>query len=246
METNAGQRLRRYISYLVMERMIETDSEFAERIGVQPSYLSEIIRGKRSLTDKFSSRIKSEFSSLNEEWLLGGKGEMLNFPHEDNTTLRVFEDDKTRLSAFSSDLIPEIEDPFRAGNDGNPILHDDGASSYWALPKIDADMVIPVEGDSMSPLYPAGSRLAVKRLQFDPTEPYSIPFGEVFAVTVKPLPDDDYIVGYIKRLKKHTDIERSKKYWIAHSENPKYEDFEIPISSIIALWRIKACITFGS
>lgn len=142
------------------------------------------------------------------------------------------------------ELVPEYSEAFRAGNAGN-LLYTDAIASYWSLPNVHADMIIPVEGDSMAPVYPSGTKLAVRKFFFSPDEPYSIPFGEVYAIVVR-YTQDDPPVCYIKRLKRHDDRDRAPKYWVAYSDNPTYPPFEIPIDKIVSLWRVAASITIGS
>ena len=153
------------------------------------------------------------------------------------------EDEYAALREKGLPLIPEYAEAFRGGNAGNPIFYD-YVASYWSLPDIKADMIIPVEGDSMSPTYPAGSKLAVRRMSFSPDEPFGIPFGEAFAFIAQK--DGDAAVSYVKRLRRHSDPMRAKQYWIAHSDNPNYDDFEVEITTIQSLWRVAASITIGS
>lgn len=70
METTVKQRLLDFIYYLRISQ-----AEFCDRIGVSNSYVCTIRKGISS--DKLA-KIKDAYPALNIEWLLTGKGNMLN------------------------------------------------------------------------------------------------------------------------------------------------------------------------
>ena len=144
-------------------------------------------------------------------------------------------------------MIPMFSEPFKGGNDGYPLAETmNEVESVWTMPDVRADMIVPVVGDSMAPTFPQGSRLAVSRVWFRSDEPLSIPFGEAFAIVLHD-PDDPNpraMTDYVKRLYKHDDPAKRREYWIARSDNERYEDFEIPISHVVGLWRVRASIAY--
>lgn len=145
------------------------------------------------------------------------------------------------------DLVPLYTEPFQAGNKGNNIITAwNEVESIWALPDIKADELIFVRGDSMEPTLPEGTAVAVKQYHFYPDEPLSIPFGEIFGIELRTSDDptdSDSVQAFFKRIRKHPDHDKHLTHWIAHSDNKDYEDFEIRISNVVRLWRIKASIT---
>jgi transcriptional regulator with XRE-family HTH domain len=67
--------------------------EFAERIGLKQGSLSEIENGKEPLSERIKKLICLEFG-INEDWLLTGKGEMLQpreISPEGKQLLKVFD-----------------------------------------------------------------------------------------------------------------------------------------------------------
>ena len=153
---------------------------------------------------------------------------------------------RTLAAELGVELIPMYSEPFRGGNDGYPLAESmNEVESVWTLPDVRADMIIPVVGDSMAPTFPQGSRLAVSRVFFRPDEPLSIPFGEAFAIALHD-PDDpsEYVTTYVKRLYKHEDTAKRREYWIARSDNDRYEDFEVPIFHVVGLWRVRVSIVY--
>lgn len=204
----------------------------------------------KSITPSMADRIIQRFSDISRVWLLTGEGDMLG-GHDPRTEPTEFSLDKLEKARALADelgveLIPMYSEPFRGGNDGYPLIESmNEVESVWTLPDVRADMIVPVVGDSMAPTFPQGSRLAVSRVCFRPDEPLSIPFGEAFAIVLH-APDDpsEYVTTYVKRLYKHDDPAKRREYWIARSDNDRYEDFEVPISHVVGLWRIRASIVY--
>ena len=76
MEDERVQRLLEMLSELKRERQVLTQAEFSGIVGMKPAQISEILNGKRPLTDKTISKILVKFPDINPEWLREGKGEM--------------------------------------------------------------------------------------------------------------------------------------------------------------------------
>ena len=76
MEDERVQRLLEMLSVLRKERQVLTQAEFGEIVGMKPAQVSEILKGKRPLTDKTINKILVKFPDINPEWLREGKGEM--------------------------------------------------------------------------------------------------------------------------------------------------------------------------
>lgn len=240
-----AERLNEAYNYLRFKGIISTQKDVAMAMNSTQPNVSSALRGEEKvLTDNFLHRFSNAYEDISSCWLLTGEGSMLT--EERNSGVQgkhLDEDEYATLREKGLPLIPEYAEAFRGGNAGNPIFYD-YVASYWSLPDIKADMIIPVEGDSMSPTYPAGSKLAVRKMSFSPDEPFGIPFGEAFAFIAQK--DGDAAVSYVKRLRRHSDPMRAKQYWIAHSDNPNYDDFEVEITTIQSLWRVAASITIGS
>ncbi len=238
----------------ILEKLLSrtglTINSLATEIGLSRAQALYDIQNEKtkSITPSMADRIIQRFSDIDRVWLLTGEGDMLG-GHDPRTEPTEFSLDKMEKARALADelgveLIPMYSEPFRAGNDGYPLAETmNEVESVWTLPDVRADMIVPVMGDSMAPTFPQGSRLAVSRVFFRPDEPLSIPFGEAFAIVLHD-PDDpsEYVTAYVKRLYKHEDPAKRREYWIARSDNDRYEDFEVPISHVVGLWRVRASI----
>lgn len=249
MSLTRAERLNEAFNYLRFKGLIKTQKDLAEAIGATAPNVSSALKGdEKFLTDSFIARFSEVFGEVSSHWLLTGEGDMLG-GHDPRTEPTEFSLDKLEKARALADelgveLIPMYSEPFRAGNDGYPLAETmNEVESVWTLPDVRADMIVPVMGDSMAPTFPQGSRLAVSRVFFRPDEPLSIPFGEAFAIVLHD-PDDpsEYVTAYVKRLYKHEDPAKRREYWIARSDNDRYEDFEVPISHVVGLWRVRASI----
>jgi phage repressor protein C with HTH and peptisase S24 domain len=94
----------------------------------------------------------------------------------------------------------------------------------------DVDFAITVYGDSMSPKYPSGSRLLVKR--YNPA--LFIETGRVYVLDT----ENGVIVKEVHKSDK-------EGYIICHSINrdPKYTDFEIPLTTVRNMYRVLLSMT---
>ena len=65
----------RLLKFLNSEQL--SSARFAEIIGVQPSSVSHILSGRNNPGFEFIQKILSSYPSLNAEWLILGKGNMI-------------------------------------------------------------------------------------------------------------------------------------------------------------------------
>lgn len=241
----------------ILEKLLShtglTINSLATEIGLSRAQALYDIQNEKtkSITPSMADRIIQRFSDIDRVWLLTGEGDMLggHDPRTEPTEFSLDKLEKARALAdeLGVDLIPMFSEPFKGGNDGYPLAETmNEVESVWTMPDVRADMIVPVVGDSMAPTFPQGSRLAVSRVWFRPDEPLSIPFGEAFAIVLHDPddPDPKAVTDYVKRLYKHDNPAKRREYWIARSDNDKYEDFEIPISHVVGLWRVRASIAY--
>lgn len=247
-----ADRLKKAYNYLKYRGVISTQTDVAKAMNsTQPNISSALKGDEKVLTDSFLTRFSNSFEDISSSWLRTGEGSMLNSDTpEQLTEPREFSLDQwDEAVAFADrmgvDLVPLYTEPFQAGNKGNNIITAwNEVESIWALPDIKADELIIVRGDSMEPTLPEGTAVAVKQYHFYPDEPLSIPFGEIFGIELRTSDDptdSDSVQAFFKRIRKHPD--KHLTHWIAHSDNPRYEDFEIRIDRIARLWRVRASIT---
>lgn len=71
MEEARSQRLRMLIDNMAMK-----DKIFAERVGISPQYLSNLLGRRKMLTYEMVEKITRRYNRVNKAWLLSGEGEM--------------------------------------------------------------------------------------------------------------------------------------------------------------------------
>ena len=233
-----GERINQIISHFC-----ESKADFAKKIGESPQTVSNWIardNGKNVL-----KKILSFFPEVNPDWLETGHGSMINcekeqteVPESNGITIDSIEkyNDAKELGL---PLLPETNFKF-AGGQTQLVRNTEDITRYWYLPDCrDCEGVAQVIGRSMSPTLPSGSWVALKKYTIPTDNPNMIPFGNIFGVVVEDEDTGEYH-GHIKILRRYKDKEMSSKYWIAHSINEEeFDDFDIKIAQVRALWIVK-------
>ena len=213
-----GNHLYAFLTYTGLSQI-----QFANKIGVDSVTIYEVLEGKASITT-ISEQIKTAFPQISTDWLLSGKGEMI-----------IGEDDIQR------ELKKEIESQYHvpllptSAVGGNLVgMQADGVQGYQCekvispIPNIDYAM--PIYGDSMTPDYPNGSRVFIKKVNPDRFIEYNNIYvldTENGAIIKKVMPSEKD--GYIKCV----------------SLNPEYLPFEVAIKDIYGWYKVLGCLTLN-
>lgn len=72
-----NQRFIELLDELKSRRIVYNDADFAARVHVNRSYISELKNNKRKLTEQFVRSVYHEFPFVSSEWLLSGNGSMM-------------------------------------------------------------------------------------------------------------------------------------------------------------------------
>ena len=72
-----NQRLKLLISELKKRRIIYSQAEIAEKAGISTTQFSELVTGKRRLSERNIHKILKAFPEINENWMFTGEGEMM-------------------------------------------------------------------------------------------------------------------------------------------------------------------------
>lgn len=220
METKL-QRLERAIQYLKGKGLVRRQKDIAAQMCTTESSVSNALADRSgSLNDNFLLRFNRAFGDVfSNAWLLDGTGEMLagggQIGEEGNFTTYL-----VPLAAMAGAL---------TGFDST------GVTEYECeriiVPIAGVDFAVPVYGDSMSPEYPSGTRVLVKRINPDAF----IAWGSVYVL--------DTTNGML--LKEVQPCEDDEEFITCHSLNPsgRYKDFDVKRTHIRAMYRVLASIT---
>lgn len=89
-----------------MQRKVLSNGEFADKIGVGRSQLSEVISGKRKFSERYVLKLLATFPEISECWLRTGEGEMLKNPsYSQNVSPTVLADDHSTAIAGNKNVV---------------------------------------------------------------------------------------------------------------------------------------------
>lgn len=197
---------------------------------VTPYYLSQAtrisqatisrLRGDITAKPSISTNKKiADYFKVDAEWLLTGEGEML--PNKDER--------KPVNGAEGASLIPLLP-VFAQGGSLNDFVVSVKENDCEKIisPIKGADYAITVSGDSMSPEYPSGSQILIKRIN----ERAFIDWGRVYVL-------DTCNGTVIKKLFPSEDPDKV----ICKSINPEYPLFEVSFADIFGVYRVLMCMS---
>lgn len=72
-----NQRVKELISVLKEQRKIYSQTDFANEVGIGVVQLSEMVSGKRKMSEYYINKILTRFPEINKKWLIAGEGDMM-------------------------------------------------------------------------------------------------------------------------------------------------------------------------
>lgn len=210
-------RLKQFIEYKgISVRAFQLSADLSN------SFVASI---DQSIAHKTQIKIQKAFPELNMTWLLLGEGKMLRNSSAPDTT----EDSCTNVAIEQSDntkskVIPLLPISAQGGS-----LNDFSVSvmshecEKVVSPIIDVDFAMSISGDSMSPEYPSGCQVLIKKIN----ESAFIEWGKVYVL--------DTCNGTI--IKKLMPSESPDKV-LCVSINPAYPQFEVAFKYIQGIYRV--------
>lgn len=211
----AQERLKLFISYKGISMR-----KFEMAACVPVGYVKNI---KYTITPDKQEKISAAFPELNLGWLTSGEGNMLR---ENNVppTIQPELPKETTKKDPQSKIVPLIPISAHGGS-----LNDFSISvmnyecEKVVSPMMDVDFAISISGDSMSPEYPSGCQVLIKKIN----ESAFIEWGKVYVL--------DTCNGTI--IKKLMPSESPDKV-LCVSINPAYPQFEVAFKYIQGIYRV--------
>lgn len=190
-------------------------AKFQETLGLSIGHFYNC----QNLTRKVARIIEERYPDIDTNWLATGEGSM--YRNENN------KGKKEDVAAFRVPILPI------AAQGGTPNDFDSQVKQYDCemvlSPVRDVNLAICINGDSMSPEYPNGSRVFVQKVN----EQSFIEWGCTYVL--------DTVNGAI--IKNVLPCTSDETKIICHSVNPNFADFQVAKSDIRAWYRVRCCIT---
>lgn len=219
---SAAERIRYLIRFSRM-----TQSQFAERIGVDPSNLSKHLSGRLPISEGLLNRIVVEMG-VSKQWLRDGTDVPFAKPAIANEIVAAnpIVADSPAMSG-----VPVYDIDVTAGAaELSRMFTVDRIVGVVDLPQLSRDSrIVRVSGDSMEPTIRNGGYIAIRRL----TQRQTIFWGQIYVVVL-----EDFRM--VKFLRRHAD----NNMVVLHSANPDYDDMDIARSDILDLYVVENILNF--
>lgn len=222
-DTHAETPLDR-LRYLLQQRRM-TQAAMARALGIDSPRLSKIFSGRLPLTEGFINKVAVDMG-VSKQWLLSGAGLPYGKPtHASTITARIDPSPEQRrgIAVYDIDVTAGSAELMRQ-------LTSDRIIGYVDMPLINPEcIIVRVSGDSMTPAVTDGSFIAIRPVPAAGT----IFWGQIYVV----LTDDYRMVKYLRR-------NPDPAYVTLHSDNPRYDDIDMPRSEIKSLFLVETVIKY--
>ena len=205
------KRLIEFLAYLGIGQ-----TKFEEKVGLSRGFVNTL---KNNLTIKTLDKIESAYPELDINWLKKGEGEMLkNVNNLNNTDDSIIYVPLLPISAQGGSL-----------NDFRVSVKESDCEKIIS-PVKGADWAITVSGESMSPEYPSGAQVLIKKIN----EKAFIDWGKVYVL--------DTCNGTVIKILVPSE---KKGYVKCVSINPdnRYAPFEVSFDDIYGVYRVLLCMS---
>ncbi|MBP9998648.1 MAG: hypothetical protein KBS67_05325 [Bacteroidales bacterium] len=185
-------------------------------IGASKGVVSRAIQNNTDIQAKWIENIVENYPQYNSTWLLTGEGEMFR---KDNAT------EGPKPVEYQAKGAPYYAVDFIGGFD--LVMNDQTAvpAAFVSFPVFrDAECWVDISGKSMEPLISSGDIIALKHVEDWPT---NILYGEVYALVTRQY-------RTVKRVRKSA----QEGYLRLVPENPDYDQQDIPMSAVIAVYQV--------
>lgn len=204
------------------DKVVSTKKEFAERIGVDKTNLSSAFNGvEKYLTDNLFSKIAYAFPEYREFISIStGDGEVFRTRNGISPE-----------GSQTAEMVPLLPIAAQGGNLNDFVVSvKDRSCEYVVSPIKEADFAMTINGDSMAPEYPNGSKIYIKRIN----ERAFIEWGKTYVL--------DTCNGSVVKCIIPSDKEGFLKC-VSINPDPKYAPFEVAFSDIYGMYRVLLCMS---
>lgn len=222
------------IRYLMTSRRL-SQASFGRMLGVDAAYVSKVLSGRLTLTEGFINKIVVDMG-VSKQWLKHGTdtpyAKPLHITTIDTDTPVAIDPSVTPAAAVGDRTGIAVYDiDVTAGSTPlSRMLTHDRIMGYVDMPQINSDcLIVRVSGDSMKPTIANGSFIAIRPVGVSGV----IFWGQIYVVVT-----DNYRM--VKYLRRHDNPD----YVILHSDNPDYDDIEMPRSDIQGLYLVETVINY--
>jgi transcriptional regulator with XRE-family HTH domain len=87
-------------------------TQLADKLGIQRSTISHLLSGRNNPSIDLLRRIISNFTNINEAWLLSGHGSPLKSAKESSSDLKSVNNEQTTIATFVNDSTNHVNDTF--------------------------------------------------------------------------------------------------------------------------------------
>ena len=221
---------------LLSDGLVTSKKEFASSVGVSPSMITEISKGRSSVGTSAIQNIVLLYN-ISGDWLLTGKGPMLknDAPAGDKKEEKAY---TSLVNAKTQQVLHDISSfplySIDASAGLNKLFVGDsellGQISIPNAPRCDG--AVYVIGASMYPLINTGDIIAYRQVH----NLQSIIYGEIYLLQLENDGDLSIVVKYVKRSEKGDDYIKLVSY------NKEHDAKDIPLSWIRAIARVTLTI----
>lgn len=212
MESTTNQRLKR-----IIDKSDLSVNAFAKRVDVPQTTLSNMIKRGTEPSTKTLNAVLSAFPEVNPDWLLTGSGEMY------------LSDKLSTTENKDARLVPLLPVAAQGGTLNDFVVSVKASECEKIISPIrDVDYAMSISGDSMSPEYPSGAHILIKKIN----EKAFIDWGRVYVL-------DTCNGTVIKQLFPSENPDTL----LCKSINPNYPPFEVSFSDIYGVYRVLMCMS---
>lgn len=209
-------RIRQYLDFKGI-----SDYRFEKELSLSKGYINKA----KNPTSDVLMKICGIYTDMSPEWLVTGKGEMIKNAEREQKTIEISESAISETKRKGA-LIYDID--ATCGLSGRDIeFTDEKVIGSIDAPEINPDSkIIFATGDSMQPLIASGDRVVIRKIE---SWDY-FNYGQVYLIIT-----NEYRL--IKRVRRHP--KDSDNLILLRSENPDYDDIDLPKREIIHLFIVE-------